>query len=349
MTFEQWQPRYAEHGVPLLPCEIEAGRKKPLVAHPERFGCQGSAEIVRKFPDASVFGFWAGRRSHITVLDVDSTDERVLRDALDRHGPTPFIVRTGSGKFHAYYRHNSETRNIRPWKAQELPIDVLGAGLSIAPPSVAANGNYSFILGSLDDLPRLPIMRGLDAGLYRHKPSPESQATTPGSPKPWAQMRQGDGRNDALFRQLGREAHYCDDCDQLLDRARTLNEGFAVPMPGADVATIAQSIWKYTSEGRNRFGRHGQKGLWLPLADVDGLITEPFTLALLNHLKAHNGRDRTFWIADGLAHRLKWPRRKLTDARERLIAAGYIVRIGRPRPGHPALYRWCVPLTLSND
>jgi hypothetical protein len=336
MTFARWQPRYAEHGVALVPCEIVDGRKKPLVEHPERFGCRGSAKIASKFPDASVFGFYAGERSRITVLDVDVPDERVLRDALDRHGSTPFIVRTASGKFHGLYRHNGEKRCIRPWKGQGLPIDVLGAGLSIAPPSIAANGSYQIVEGGLDDLRRLPVLSGLHASLYRRKPS---LTPTPSGPKPWAEMREGSGRNNELFRQLGREAHHCDDFEQLLDRARTLNEEFADPMPDGEVATITRSIWNYTAEGRNRFGQHGS---WLPLADVDALIVEPFTLALLGYLKAHNGPNSTFWIADGLADLWGWPRRKLSEARERLIKAGRIVRISRPRPGHPALYRWRV-------
>ena len=39
-------------------------------------------------------------------------------------------------------------------------------------------------------------------------------------PKPkLSELKRGDGRNNALFRQLGREAHHVDDFDQLLDRA----------------------------------------------------------------------------------------------------------------------------------
>jgi hypothetical protein len=332
MTFARWQPRYAEHGVALIPCDAQ---RKPLVAHPQLFGCRGSTEIARKFPDATAFGFYAGERSRLTVLDVDTTDERVLRNALNRHGPTSLIVRTGSRKFHALYKHNGEKRSIRPWKAQGLPIDLLGAGLSIAPPSVASNGSYQIIEGSLDDLRRLPFMRGLDAGLYRHKPSPPTRS----SPKPRAQMREGDGRNNALFDRLRREAPHCDDFDQLLDRARTLNEDFAEPMQDTEIVRTAQSVWKMQSEGRNRIGH----GSWLPTADVEALIAEPHMLALLNWLKAQNGPDSTFWIADGLAERWGWPRRKLKEARERLIEMGRIVRIGRPRPGHPALYRWRAP------
>ena len=200
--FARGQPRYAEHGVALVPCEMVDGRKKPLVKHPERFGCRGSAEIAIKFPDASVFGFYAGEGSRITVLDVNVPDERVLRDALDRHGPTPFIVRTASGKFHGLYRHNGEKRCSRPWKGQGLPIDLLGKGLAIAPPSITKNGDYRIVNGTLDDLDRLPIMQGLDAKHYRKQQS--SPLSTPSGPKPWAEMREGDGRNEALFRQLGR-------------------------------------------------------------------------------------------------------------------------------------------------
>ena len=50
------------------------------------------------------------------MLDIDTTDERALADALIRHGDTPFITRTASGKFHALYRHNGERRRIRPFR-----------------------------------------------------------------------------------------------------------------------------------------------------------------------------------------------------------------------------------------
>jgi hypothetical protein len=36
-----------------------------------------------------------------------------------------------------------------------------------------------------------------------------------------------DGRNQALFTQLGRDAHHCDAFEQLLDRMLTINDGFA--------------------------------------------------------------------------------------------------------------------------
>ena len=124
------------------------------------------------------------------MLDVDTADERVLTDALNRHGQTPVVVRTGSGKFHALYRFNNEKRAIRAW--DDLPIDLLGAGLAIAPPSLVAKGQYQIIHGHLDDLDRLPIMRELDARLYADASGPRPQ-------------KQGEGRNNDLWRRAMRE------------------------------------------------------------------------------------------------------------------------------------------------
>jgi hypothetical protein len=106
------QPIYAERGITLIPC---GPNKTPLVKNPQKFGRDASAEITSKFSEATAFGYYCGRRNGITVLDIDTTDERVLADAINRHGQTPIVVRTGSGKFHALYRFNNERRAIRAW------------------------------------------------------------------------------------------------------------------------------------------------------------------------------------------------------------------------------------------
>src|SRR5262249_41103523 len=151
-TFSEWQPIYAERGITLIPC---GPNKAPLVKNPQKFGRDASAVLAGKFSDAGAFGYYCGRRNGITVLDVDTTDERVLADAMNRHGQTPIVVRTGSGKFHALYRHNSERRSVRAWDG--LPIDLLGEGLAIAPPSVVAKGEYRIIQGHLDDTLRTGV------------------------------------------------------------------------------------------------------------------------------------------------------------------------------------------------
>lgn len=109
-VFTQWQPVYAEHNIPTFPCKPD---KRPAVTNYRRFGLPASSQIALH-SEADALGFMCGTRSRITMLDVDTTDERILADALDRHGRTPIIARTASGKFHAPYRHNGERRWIRP-------------------------------------------------------------------------------------------------------------------------------------------------------------------------------------------------------------------------------------------
>jgi hypothetical protein len=111
--FAELQPIYAEHNIPTFPVEFAPdGRKKPATSRYDKIGIKGSAKIAGRlrFSAHDTFGFQLGRRSNITILDVDTPDEKVLTGALDRHGPSPLIVRTGSGKYHAYYRHQGEPR-----------------------------------------------------------------------------------------------------------------------------------------------------------------------------------------------------------------------------------------------
>ena len=113
---------------------------------------------------------------------------------------------------------------------------------------MAVPGGGPGIQGSLDDLDSLPTLK---VGL------PVSD------PDHWRDMRSGTGRNNALFRQLGREAHACDDFDALLDRARTLNDDFAEPMNDARVVSTVKSVWRMTVEGRKSNG-----AIWCMVPDL---------------------------------------------------------------------------------
>jgi Bifunctional DNA primase/polymerase, N-terminal len=207
-VFAEWQPAYAEHNIPTFPCRPD---KRPAVANYGRFGLPASRTLAF-CSGADAFGFMCGKRSGVTVLDWDSTDERGFAEALDRHGKTPIIARSASGHFQAWYRHGGERRLIRP--RRDVPLDILGGGYVVAPPSQVQRGQYQFLEGSLDDLGNLPTL--LDA-----------PAIVPDAPADWGAMRDGQGRNDALFRLLGRAAHNCDDLDQLLTPERKLPIGRA--------------------------------------------------------------------------------------------------------------------------
>ena len=320
-AFAEWQPVYAERGISLIPC---GPNKAPLVKNPQKFGRKASKEIASKFSEARAFGYYCGRRNGITVLDVDTTDESVLSDALNRHGQTPIVVRTGSGKFHALYRFNNEKRAIRAWDG--LPIDLLGSGLAIAPPSHVTKGDYQIIHGHLDDLDRLPIMRELEDRLYVGRAS---------GPRP---QKQGEGRNDDLWRRLMRDAHHVDDFEQLLDRAETLNQEYVEPMQQAEITKIARSAWGYTERGENRFGQHGA---WFPTDEANELIqASPDDFLLLAYLRANNKPDATFWITNGLHKVFGWKRERLAASRERIIQRGYVYRLRHAHTNAPALYPW---------
>lgn len=111
-VFTANQPVYAEHGIATFPLNDQ---KKPTVSNYQKMGLPASSRLADRFRNANGFGFMTNASSRVTVLDVDTTDEHVLADAMGRHGSTPVIVRTASGKHHALYRHSGEFRKIRPF------------------------------------------------------------------------------------------------------------------------------------------------------------------------------------------------------------------------------------------
>jgi hypothetical protein len=321
--FAHWQPRYAEHGIPTFPVR----NKRPAVRGYLKLGSITSARLAKKFSNADSIGFALGGRSKITVLDVDTPDERVLADVLDRHGRTPIIVRSGSGNYQCWYRWNRERRHIRPFG--EKPIDVLGGGFVVAPPSHGSKSNYRFIQGNLDDIDRLPHLRSLPSKLYAQAQTTAQLGTE----------RIGEGaRNSTLFKQCMRAAHHCDDLDGLLDVARTRNEEFLPPLPDSEAVKVVTSAWKYTERGANRFGRHG---VFFGTEEANRLITsDSDAFVLLAFLRANNRPESVFIVANGLAETLGWGLNRFRRARNRLEEAE-IEMVRRPSTFKgAALYRW---------
>jgi hypothetical protein len=317
MTFSNAQPAYAEHGIITFPV---GGNKKPAIRNFQRIGADVSRELTTKPKLAGLpaIGFTTDHRNGVTVLDINVANENVLADALNRHGQTPLIARTGSGKFHAYYRHNGERRKIRPWRG--LPIDLLGTGgFVVAPPSQVAKGEYSFIQGSLDDVDRLPVLRNVDLA----RPVQEGE------------------RNNKLWRHCMKAAHHVESFDELLDVARTFNDDCLPPLEDDEVVTAAQSAWGYTQRGQNRFGQHGA---WFPLDEVKRMIDGDQDAALLlMFLRANQGPDATFMCTNGLADTFNWTRKRLADARLRLIELGYFKPVRQAGYRTAALHRWTKP------
>jgi hypothetical protein len=329
-TFAHWQAAYENHGIPLLPLEITATGKKPMVARPATFGLKASRELAGKpkFRDVAAFGFMAGARSRVTIVDVDATDERLLREVQDRHGESPFIARTGRGGYHVYYRYNGEqgkVGRVRPRPSE--PIDVLHSGPVVAPPSQGTRAPYEIIHGTLEDLARLSVMCGL--GVYN--------TTCTAAP------RIGQGmRATALWEYCMRQARFCDDLATLIDVAHTwanthLGRSDGHAFTDAEIEKAARSAWGYEERGDNRYGRHGA---WFAATEVNHLISTDHDLFLLiAFLKANNGPTAEFMVANGLKDTFGWRRQRLADTRRR-AEQGYIECVRRASQQRPALYRW---------
>ena len=319
--FSRWQPPYAQHGIATFPVDQT---KKPRIRGWQKVGLKGSTELANKFGDADALGYVTGRRSNVTVLDIDTTDEKVAADAIRQHGQPAIITRTASRKFHHLYRYNGERRRIRPWP--ELPIDVLGDnGYALAAPSQTATGSYEIIHGHLDDLDRLTPMHS----------APERPAIAGLVPR--------GKRNDALFDRCRHAAPHCDSFDALLDCAMTFRDHCMDPMDtltDAEVVKTANSVWKMQIENRNWIGQGGviavprQVLATLRAAGHDALV-------LYMELRdAHYGLREQFVVANAMTDRVGMTLRRLQAARRQLREAG-LIRIVKPGGrNRPPLYGW---------
>lgn len=336
--FAEWQPRYAEVAVPSFPVL----GKTPAINGYLKVGLKGSHALATKFTEADAFGIPLARAG-ITVLDVDTPDERVLADAMSKHGPSPFIVRSGSGNWQAWYRNGGEGRRIRP--DPSVPVDILGAGYVVAPPSKAAKGAYQIIQGSLDNLPDLPPIASQGCAksrTYTLHPSPPALPALERGCRPLAGVREGQ-RNDRLWEFLMLQARHCDHFDDLMDVARTAAEAFDVmTFSEAEVEKTARSAWKYESEGHNWLGLGARP---LPASQPIGLISSSPDAFILWTLLNHNHAGKTsFIVANAMAKTMppkSWKRERFAAARKVLLDKGHIheLRSASTWKG-AALYGW---------
>jgi hypothetical protein len=335
-VFAEWQPRYAEQKIATFPLDINGGRKKPATKGYGCVGLRGSEQLAIKFPEMDAFAFVAGRRSGITVVDIDAPgDEDLLRDTMRRYGDTPVVIQTGSGGFHLYYRHNGEDRKVRP--DPTVPVDYLGGGMIAAAPSEGSRARYGFIRGGLNDLDRLPVASNL---IQFPKPKLVREAL------PRAGLIT-EGRNNALFSHLMKLAQNCDDIEAVLDEAFTFANNLTDrtarhPFTDMEIRSTAKKVFEITARGDNRYGN-------APTANIqrDTVLTHaarnPDAFALFSILQAHHkGLRAEFAISKAMADSLGWNLRKFRSARDYLVNAGLIkcVHLGGRGPRDPAKYRF---------
>lgn len=281
--FGQWQNAYATAGIATFPVRD----KRPAVKGYLSAGLKASALFATKFPEDDQFGF-ACRRSGITVLDVDSPDERLLCDALSEFGSTPIIVRTGSGNHQAWYRNGGEGRHIRPDPSR--PIDILGDGFVVAPPSVGSIRCYEIICGSLSDIPRLPLMRAAVGTSCLIAPVALPDVTN-------TERIATGKRNDALWRHCMDRAPSCASIDELMEAAvRSNATSFYEPLPDSEVLRVVASAWSKQISGDNWFGA-GRRVVFHH-DEIDTMLHNDPDAYILLTLLYRNHWGRTFVVAN---------------------------------------------------
>jgi hypothetical protein len=326
-TFAHWQPRYAEQGIPIFPVKFADGVKKPAVKGYTRIGSNRSAQLVFKFADAQAFGFMCGPTSKLTIGDVDAPGEVALYAALEMWGDTPVIIKTASGKYHCYYRHNGEGRHVR-FLGPDKPYDILGGGLAVACPSQGPTGRYEFISGGFDDLHRLPVMR-------QFTPANENKPATPN----WSQMREGDGRNGRLWYYLMGQAHGRS-YEEITDLARSHNDELGEAMSEAELEKLVRSVWEYERSGMNFVGMG--KAMILSHDLYDRLEDDPDALSLFLRLKrVHWHRDK-FILSTAMAKEWRWGWSRFKAAVTTLVRQEIIACLdeGGRGPRNPPIYAW---------
>ena len=326
--FQQWQPQFAEHGVATFPVEITASGKKPMVKGYQKIGRNYSHDLIATHGDANALGFVAGEKTGLSILDIDKPCEKLLADCLDRHGKSAVVVRTGSGKFHVYYSHNGEGRKIRPWRdasGVQLPIDIIGQGMAVAPPSKAVSGSYEIIHGNLNDIPNLKPMSRL-TGQYALGNIDSNSGLI------------GEGNRDqALFRYSMRQAHHCDNIDVLLDIMRNYANSSLDRVSGhaftdQEIIKKANHVWNLTQSGKNLFGKGHQFSFHGD--ELDRLQRlGPDTLSLYLYMRRKHQGHKDFIIANIMHKHMPsghWSEARLKKARALLVNQGLIVSIRKP-------------------
>jgi hypothetical protein len=321
--FATWQPQYAVHGIPTFPVEITGKDKKPSVRGYLNTSLGASRYFARKFSDADAFGFPCGKRSGLTVLDIDSDEQDHVDEAAERYGRSPILYRTLSGNHGMLYRYNGETRRIR----LEHMVDLLGdGGYAVAPPSVAPTGWYEFLEGSLADLTRLPALK-----LQQSENGAQQRIIRCGM------------RNNELFREGLRVVRLVDDFDSLVDCLRTRNEfDCEIPLADIEVLSIARSVWEKERTGKNFVGRSLMT--LMPTNAIKQFYEEKQheALVLLNVLKAYHWEQEVFVLSRAMAESLGWHVRKFYKARKILEDKGLIKcrHRGGKGPNDPPVYCW---------
>lgn len=345
-VYGEWQPVYAEAGLVSFPVDSE--RKKPAVGNWLTAGAKASATWATRpaLAEANGLGLACGKRNGLTVLDIDEPCENLLADAFAKFGSSPVVIRTASGKFHAWYKHCGEKRQLKG-VIEGRKVDLLGAGgMAIAPPTRSAKGAYEFIQGGLSDLGSLPVL----CNLPTVPPIDRSpKILEPGVVGSDFVVPHGM-RNDNLFKLCLRKARSVADGDALRAFAMGVNQsGDWEPLPMEEVLRTATSAWEKQATGKNWVGSGAR--IVQTVSEFDRVFFPPngkpdpvaadahFLLSTLRRL--HFDRA-TFVCANEMHKRCGWSLRRFRNARRFLEDKGCLLLVSpySAQDNSPAVYRF---------
>ena len=231
---------------------LKPGKKEPATRH----GCKDAAfidaEDAERWGDHNI-GVATGSTSGVIVIDIDVDEDsgkdgfRWLREWELEHGPLPetWSVCTPRGGMHYYFAYSGS--DIRNSTDEDKAVDIRGeGGYVVAPPSVAAHGEYVWEVAP-EDVPLAPVdihvmdfirsVQGKPMGKRFELPP----AITSGK------------RNETLFK-LGASLQSKGTDDELiLDTLRGTNTSRCrPPLPDADVVKIWASVVNRYEKGEER-------------------------------------------------------------------------------------------------
>lgn len=303
-AFGEYAGEFLDHGIPVVPTSGDDG-KRPCIRNWQKIGITYSTKLAKcgRFDDANL-AILPGTNSGLTVLDVDDPDPMVLNSALARFGETPIVIKTGSGNYQAWYKHNGERRMIRPIKG--ISLDILGGGICVAPPSRRPDkggASYEWIQGDLNDIDHLPCLENLPL------PQPRNDKA----------VSQGSRTND-LFRELRTIAFECDTIEALSFKAGGFNATrYNPPLSNAEVQNQVKGVWRLKQAGKCVIP--GSRSAVLPVADIVSLSEYPPALVLGSYLMANHGPGHVFAVSPkGLAGVLSMSHPTIAKARDWLLS-----------------------------
>ncbi|HEV2680920.1 MAG TPA: bifunctional DNA primase/polymerase [Rhodanobacter sp.] len=318
---------FGRQGVPVVPTRPDAP-SMPMVTKPNRIGLRATRTLLHdpRYSSANA-AVWLGPRARLTVVDVDSPDPKHLEASIAVFGDSPLKVQTPSRGWHLYFRHAGEGRRIKPIPG--LPTDVLGTGIVVVPPSERpagkkSAGDYRVIQGDLSALETLPEIRSGSMPTARN-PRPESDLE---SCEAFAGMREGDGRDNALFKRARELAAVHSTESDLVRALLAENATFAEPLPIEVVLSKAARAWSYKARGT--LMAQGSRAAMVGLDDLARCGSNHEALALLVLLRSHHSLEHVFAVVpEGVAPLLSCSARTAWSAREFLVEAGYLELISR--------------------